>query len=44
MTQLTEARTAGSFGNLTGLVASGGVLVLSGAASGSMRDFATLAS
>ena len=31
MTQLTEARTAGSFGNLTGLVASGGVLVLSGA-------------
>ncbi len=31
MTQLTEARTAGSFGTLTGLVASGGVLVLSGA-------------
>jgi len=31
VTQLTEARTAGSFGNLTGLVASGGVLVLSGA-------------
>jgi NAD-dependent SIR2 family protein deacetylase len=31
VTQLTEARTAGSFGTLTGLVASGGVLVLSGA-------------
>ena len=31
MTQLAEARTAGSFGTLTGLVASGGVLVLSGA-------------
>ena len=31
MTQLTEARTAGSFGTLTGLVVSGGVLVLSGA-------------
>jgi NAD-dependent SIR2 family protein deacetylase len=31
VTQLTEARTAGSFGTLTGLVASGGVLALSGA-------------
>jgi NAD-dependent SIR2 family protein deacetylase len=31
VTQLTEARTAGSFGTLAGLVASGGVLVLSGA-------------
>jgi NAD-dependent SIR2 family protein deacetylase len=31
VTQLTETRTAGSFGTLTGLVASGGVLVLSGA-------------
>jgi NAD-dependent SIR2 family protein deacetylase len=29
--RLAEARTAGSFGTLTGLVASGGVLVLSGA-------------
>jgi NAD-dependent SIR2 family protein deacetylase len=31
VTQLTEARTAGSFGTLTGVVASGGVLILSGA-------------
>ncbi len=31
MTQLPEARTAGSFGMLTEVVASGGVLVLSGA-------------
>jgi len=31
VTQLTEARTAGSFGTLVGLVASGRVLILSGA-------------
>ena len=31
MTQLTEARTAGSFGMLADVVASGGVLILSGA-------------
>ncbi len=31
MTQLTEARTAGSFGTLVEVVASGGVLILSGA-------------
>ena len=31
MTQLTEARTTGSFGMLVDLVASGGVLILSGA-------------
>jgi NAD-dependent SIR2 family protein deacetylase len=31
VTQLTEARTAGSFGTLVDLVASGGVLILSGA-------------
>ena len=31
MTQLTEARTAGSFGTLAGLIAFGGVLILSGA-------------
>ena len=31
MTQLTEARTTGSFGTLVDVVASGGVLILSGA-------------
>ncbi len=31
MTQLTEARTAGSFGLMVDLVTSGGVLILSGA-------------
>ena len=31
MTQLAEARTTGSFGMLADVVASGGVLILSGA-------------
>ena len=31
MTQLTEARTTGSFGTLVDVVAAGGVLILSGA-------------
>ena len=31
MTQLAEARTAGSFGMLADVVAAGGVLILSGA-------------
>ena len=31
MTQLTEARTTGPFGTLVDVVASGGVLILSGA-------------
>jgi len=31
VTQLTEARTAGSFGMLADVVAAGGVLILSGA-------------